>query len=246
MNAIEKLLSVAKSEVGYLEKASNNNLESKTANAGDKNYTKYANDFDTKYPNFYNGKKNGFAWCDMFVDWCMCKAFGVELAREMLGQPQKSCGAGCTFSAQYYKQMMRFGKTAHIGDQIFFVDNSGNVCHTGIVYNVDDTYVYTIEGNTSSEAGVVANGGSVAKKKYKLNSKSIYGYGTPNYSLYKEEKQLPKLDNTPDNYAKKDIEWAVKNGLIVGNAEGNLMLHSNITRQDFLVILHRYDEYKSK
>ena len=52
-----KVIAVAMNEVGYLEKRTNAQLHDKTANAGTNNYTKYANDIDTKYPNFYNGKK---------------------------------------------------------------------------------------------------------------------------------------------------------------------------------------------
>ena len=63
-----KVLAVAAAEIGYKEKASNAQLDDKAANAGSANYTKYARDFDQKYPKWYNGKKNGFAWCDMFVD----------------------------------------------------------------------------------------------------------------------------------------------------------------------------------
>ena len=239
MDAITKLLNVALSEVGYLEKASNKNLESKTANAGKNNFTKYANFFDTKYPDFYNGKKNGYPWCDIWTDWVFVTAFGVDLAMKMLGQPPRSLGAGCTFSAQYYKQMCAFYSQPKKGDQIFFKDENGNVCHTGLVYDVDSNYVYTVEGNTSSSAGVVANGGSVEKKKYKRTFSRIYGYGRPDYSLYKEEKQIPKLDNTPDAYAKDAVKWAKEKGIIKGDENGNLMLHSNITRQDMLVFLYR-------
>ena len=79
----ERVLSVATAEVGYLEKKSNSQLDDKTANAGSKNYTKYARDLDA-IPDFYNGKKNGYAWCDVFVDWCMVQAFGVEAAKQFL------------------------------------------------------------------------------------------------------------------------------------------------------------------
>jgi hypothetical protein len=178
---INKVLSVSKAEVGYLEKKSNSNLSSKTANAGYNNYTKYASDFDTKYPNFYNGKKNGFEWCDIFVDWCFVTAYGVDAALKLLGQPKKSCGAGCDWSAKYYKQIGRFYTSPKVGDQIFFKGSDGTPCHTGLVYKVDSTYVYTREGNTSSASGVVSNGGCVAEKKYKRNSSYIYGYGRPNY-----------------------------------------------------------------
>jgi len=81
MTAVEKLLTIAAAEVGYLEKKDNSHLDDKTSNAGNKNWTKYARDLDTI--GFYNGKKNGYAWCDVFCDWCFVKAFGVENALHM-------------------------------------------------------------------------------------------------------------------------------------------------------------------
>ena len=38
---ISKVISTAEGEVGYLEKKSNKNLDSKTGNAGSNNFTKY-------------------------------------------------------------------------------------------------------------------------------------------------------------------------------------------------------------
>lgn len=177
---VNKVLNIAEAEVGYLEKKSNNNLDSKTGNAGYGNFTKYARDLDA-LKTFYNTRKNGFAWCDIFVDWCFVKAFGVEAAKKLLGQPNKSCGAGCGYSANYFKSMGQFHKSPKVGDQIFFIDGVGDVGHTGLVYKVDNNYVYTIEGNTSSASGVIANGGGVFKKKYSLSYNRIYGYGRPNY-----------------------------------------------------------------
>ena len=176
-----KVIAIAEAEVGYLEKKTNSKLDSKTSNAGYNNYTKYANDFDKKYPNFYNGKKNGYSWCDVFVDWCFVKAFGVDNALKLLGQPVKSCGAGCSWSVRYFKNINRFYKSPKVGDQIFFCDSSGEPCHTGLVYKVTTTTVYTIEGNTSLASGVVANGGAVATKSYPRNYSRIYGYGRPKY-----------------------------------------------------------------
>ena len=49
MNAIDKLIRIAKNEIGYLEKASNSQLDSKTANAGENNYTKYWRDIKPDY-----------------------------------------------------------------------------------------------------------------------------------------------------------------------------------------------------
>ena len=190
MNEITKLINVAKAEVGYLEKKSNSSLDSKTANSGHKNYTKYGRDLDNT-SGFYNGKKNGYAWCDVFVDWCFVKAFGVDRAKELLLQPNKSLGAGCTYSARYYQNKKQWYTTPKIGDQIFFTEDNGKThFHTGIVYNVDSKYVYTIEGNTSSASGVVANGGCVREKKYSLTYKKIGGYGRPKYI---EEMAAPEV-----------------------------------------------------
>lgn len=176
-----KVLEIALAEVGYLEKASNNDLDSKTGNAGSANFTKYARDID-RIAGFYNGKKNGFAWCDVFVDWCFVEAYGAETAKKMLFQPDYSAGAGCPQSASYFKQAGRFSQIPTIGDQIFFT-YGGTVGHTGLVYAVDDTYVYTVEGNTSGASGVIPNGGGVCKKRYNRTYSSIYGYGRPDYSL---------------------------------------------------------------
>jgi len=186
-----KVLALAAAEVGYLEKKSNAQLDHKTANAGSNNYTKYARDLDAT-AGFYNGKKQGFAWCDVFVDWLFVKSFGAETAKKMLFQPDKSYGAGCGYSAKYYKAKGRFfTKDPRPGDQIFFWDSAKTrVAHTGLVYQVTDKKVYTVEGNTSGASGVVANGGGVCKKSYKLTYGRIYGYGRP---AYEEEKGVWEL-----------------------------------------------------
>ena len=172
------VIDLAEQEVGYLEKASNANLDDKTANAGSGNYTKYARDLYNA--GYYNGNKNGYAWCDVFVDWLFYKAFGKEVGQKLQCQTG-DLGAGCKFSAQYYEKQGRLFKTPKIGDQIFFANNGEDPYHTGLVINVVSNKVYTIEGNTSSSSGIVANGGCVSKKCYSVNYGKIYGYGRPKY-----------------------------------------------------------------
>lgn len=87
------VIAIAKEEIGYLEKKSGSGLGDKTANVGSGNYTKYARDLDA-IEGFYNGKKQGFPWCDVFVDWVLTQAFGAEKAKALLCQPDKSYGAG--------------------------------------------------------------------------------------------------------------------------------------------------------
>ena len=180
--AIAKLVACAKSQVGYLEKRSNAQLDDKTANAGSNNWNKYARDIDNKYPNFYNGKKNGYSWCDIFVDWCFIECFGYEKALKMLYQPTKSTGAGCSYSAGFYRAHNAFYRNPQVGDQVFFGDY-GNEGHTGIVVAVNGNVITTVEGNTSGGYGVESNGDGVYLKKYNISTQYIPGFGRPNWGV---------------------------------------------------------------
>lgn len=177
MGTASELLAVLMPEEGYIEKASNRYLDDKTANAGRNNWTKYARDLD-RIPGFYNGAKNGYPWCTMFTDWGFVKAFGVDEAKRMMCH--SIYGAGCTTDARQYRAAGRWTSSPQVGDVIFFGD-VGDEYHTGVVYDVDDTYVYTIEGNTSPSSGVVDNGGEVCRKRYRLGAPYITGYGRPYY-----------------------------------------------------------------
>lgn len=213
-NTVDKVINIALNEVGYLEKQSNSQLYDKTANAGFNNYTKYAHEIDTMYPNFYNGRKNGYAYCDIFVDWCFIKAFGVEKAKELLCQPDKSSGAGCKYSMRYYRNKGQLYNSPVVGDQIFF-GSGDNISHTGLVYDVDSVYVYTVEGNTSSASGVIANGGAVEKKKYSLSYGNIAGYGRPKYDVPNQTNQSNQSNNT------KPTTTVVSRNYLMNGDKGN-------------------------
>ena len=226
MTTVEQLLSVAGAEVGYLEKASSSRLDSPTENAGNANFTKYARDLDRL--KFYNGPKNGFAWCAVFVDWCFVRAFGLEVALKMTGQSLGGYGAGCAESVRYYKAMGRFYRyNPKPGDQIFFADGRGGMAHTGLVERVSGGTVYTIEGNTSGASGVVANGGGVCRKSYPLSYSRIAGYGRPKYELVQEETMTGKeiydalqgylKEQSVPEWAKAELAEAVKRGITDGS-----------------------------
>ena len=219
---VSKVLAVAVAEIGYKEKANNSQLDDKTANAGSANYTKYARDFDKKYPNWYNGKKNGFAWCDMFVDWCFLTAYGYENALRLLCQPEKSAGAGCTYSLRYFKKKGQFHTSnPKPGDQIFFGTSLDNATHTGIVEKVTASKVNTIEGNTSNQ---------VARRSYALSNSRILGYGRPAYDEVTETAPTPVV--TPATDPEKTI-WDTLMGFI-GNACGVAGLMGNLYAESAL------------
>lgn len=208
MKPIDKFMAILKDQVGYLEKKTNAQLDDKTANAGNKNFTKYSRDLDAL--NTYNGKKNGYAWCCVFVCWCFVTAFGLETGLKMLYQVLGGYGASCTWAAKYYKQAGRFFKTPEVGDQIFFTNDGGKSSnHTGIVVKIDGNKVYTIEGNTSSASGVVANGGGVFRKSYLIGSKSIYGYGRPDWSLVERKDEVDMTKEEVQNLVKEEVKKAV-------------------------------------
>lgn len=177
MAEIDSLRTTAIDEVDYLEKswaAYNENpdiIYDKTAGAGRDNVTKYAKEMDEL--NVYNSPKQGYSWCKVFVDWCFVKSFGLDRAAELL----IGWTAGCTQAYNWFRSKGQVVNNPQKGDLVFF----GNCEHIGIVMDVDDDKIYTVEGNTSGTTGLVANGGAVAQKEYSRNSRYIYGYARPDY-----------------------------------------------------------------
>lgn len=140
---------------------------------------KYADWMDAR--GMYNGPKSGYDWCDVFYDCGIAQTFGVDMVQPMLNQPKGGCGAGCEYSASYYKAMGRFSQTPKIGSQIFF----GDFDHTGVVVGFNDGVVHTVEGNTGYSEGY--SGGAVRERTYYRNSGSIAGYGEPRWELVEED-----------------------------------------------------------
>lgn len=168
------VIAIAKAEDGYLEKRSNSQLGSKTANAGSGNYTKYWRDL----ANWGLGNYQAQYWCAGFIHWCFVKAYGLETAKKLLlHAPYISCDALAEKSKAAGQRYISPQK----GDVVVFW-NGSRYSHTGLVYQVSGGYFYTIEGNTSGASGVVANGGGVvAGKKYKIAGTS-HRFHRPDYA----------------------------------------------------------------
>ena len=152
MSMIDKFINIAKNEVG---------------NSGRK-YRQW----------FYGSEQYGVAWCAVFVSWCLAQAGITGI---------KTDGAGC-FTREYQNRGKWFeseysdsSTTPQIGDIVTFVWNyAGRYYnqdkyysdHVGIVYAVDDSYIYTIEGN----AGADNDTSSVKLKAYSRTNGCINGY----------------------------------------------------------------------
>lgn len=187
MNPRDILVNNALAQVGY--------------KAGPGKETKYAAELD-KLGYVYNGPKNGYDWCDVFVDWCFYKSFG-KVGFSMLYQPEKGTGAGCPFSADFFRAHNAFYETPAIGDQVFF-GVPGDEYHTGIVVEIGNITITTVEGNTGG------GNGQVMKKTYTRSGGIISGYGRPRWSLVSSAPAKP--DKSVEAVAKEVLAGKWGNG----------------------------------
>jgi len=184
----DRVIEIARAEVGYLEKSKaayqkygKDILYKKTDGAGSDNFTKYGYEMHKLYPQVMDFPA---PWCDALVDWCFLQAYGVTNAKKLLAGNFDDYTPA---SAQLYKDKKSWkpaGTIPERGWQVFF-KNTKRICHTGLVVDVVQKdgiwYIITVEGNTTSEDGVVANGGCVRIKQYRVDYDRIAGYGVPPY-----------------------------------------------------------------
>lgn len=178
--AKNKVIQIAKNEDGYLEKASNSQLDSKTANAGSANFTKYWRDVLPEW--------NGSYWCAVFIAWCFMKAFGLETAKKLLKH----------WPYVYCPDMERYftlNANPKVGDIVIFWNaKKREFVHTGLVTKVSGDQFWTVEGNTSGASDVIANGGGVCQKSYYNSNLPGTKFCTPNYSLVKNTTPVSNSD----------------------------------------------------
>lgn len=162
------LESVFKGEEGYLEKASSANLDSKTANAGYNNYTKYWRDI----ADWGLGNYQAQYWCAGFVHWCFVTAFGLAKAKSLLlHAPYISCATLASKSNSVNQRYI----APNVGDVVIYW-NGSRFYHTGYVIAVTSTTYTTIEGNTSGGTGIDPNGGGVFKKVHSIAEAKAKGH----------------------------------------------------------------------
>lgn len=206
--AINALIAVAKNEIGYLEKATNAQLDSKTANAGYNNYTKYWRDV---YPAY-----QGQPWCACQISWDMMTAFGLETAKKLLKHwPYVYCPAMRDYFTLY--------ANPQVGDiVIFWSSKKKEFVHTGLVIKVQGDQFWTIEGNTSGASGVVANGGGICQKTYYNSQLPGTKFCRPDYSIVTSIKSGSSTNTSTTTTTKNWIEYGDR-----GNDVKNLQAKLN-------------------
>ena len=192
---IEKLILIAKNEIGYLEKKSNIQLDDKTTNAGSNNYTKYWRDIKPSY--------QGQPWCAAFVSWCFMKAFGLDKAKKLLKHwPYVYCPT--------MSELFTLNSYPKIGDIVIFYHN-GTFTHTGLVTAVIGDKFYTIEGNTSGASGIIANGGGVCQKSYYNSKLPGTKFCTPDYSLVASSTETTNTEGGSYMFTPETVKAGDKN-----------------------------------
>lgn len=126
-------------------------------------------------------RSDNAAWCASFVVWCARQANIDASIIKTTGGAAADC-FGVTYKGRPADRSKEIDYTPQPGDLIFFdwsndgynkaSPASAHGDHVGIVMEVKNGYVYTIEGNSGSNS-------VVAQKSYLLTSKEIKGYGVP-------------------------------------------------------------------
>lgn len=206
MATAEKVLEIARGELGTKESPANSNR--------------------VKYNTWYYGREvsgSAYPWCMAFVQWVFAQA-GVPL-------PLRTASCAALRSAAK-KAGQWVTKDYRPGDVVIYDFPGGAATdHTGIIEKVTLTGVVAIEGNTS-EAGSQSNGGMVCRKTRPASL--IVGVVRPKF------KEETRMDNNPSPAHKEGVEWAVKNGILTGDAAGNLKLTEPVTRQQLCTMLFRF------
>ena len=173
-----------------------------------------------KYASWYG--LPGQPWCVMFVMWVFAQA-GVAL-------PTRT--ASCTLLMNAAKAAGSWVTSDYRPGDVVIYDwgSDGVPDHCGIVSAVLSGGVRAIEGNTA--VGNDSDGGEVMERT--RTNKQILGAVRPLY-----EKEIT-MDNTLSPAHKEGVEWAVENGILQGNAEGDLMLSRPVTRQQMCTMLYRF------
>jgi hypothetical protein len=241
---LEKLLNVARGEIGTVESPANSNT--------------------VKYNSWYYGRAvsgSNYAWCSVFVLWCFFTAELIDLTWATLNTAKLAVAEGAKSWKTLAQQMNRWVTSAYKpGDVVVFDLNSNpaTIEHVGIVESVsaDGKTLTTIEGNTSFDAsGSQSNGGCVARKT--RNIALVVGAYRPPYAadvVVQTEAtptpapipaptpapNAPTADaSAPSSWATDAWDWATANGIADGtNPRGA------ITREQVATMLWRYMNLK--
>lgn len=188
----------------YLEKRTEAFLDDFTKNAGSNNYTKFARDVDS----WGQPGCQAQPWCAEYQFWKLAKTLGITKALQIMGGGFYNCQSITTHA----KKAGTWHLTPKRGALVIFRKGS----HVGSVSSLDSQRIYTNEGNTSSAAGVEANGGSVRNKSYAIGDSAIDGYVWIDWGEEKQAASTWKATGTATSTVNDLYIRETPNGYILG------------------------------
>lgn len=201
-NYIDDITAVALSQVGYHESNDVLDLSGNTAD-GYSDFTEYC-----RWHGYYYG------WCALFISWCARQA-GVP--ESIIRNNSLADGTGGNFGE---KNVYAFSEHEPQKGDIVYVDNDDDpeADHVGIVYAVDDEFIYTVEGNTSNRVYDIKYYKESGIQFYYSYTKIVY-YGVPDYGVSGTVEK-------PDNEKPEEI-------IIYGDVSGD----GNVNSLDALMVM---------
>lgn len=171
---IDRLIAQAQKWVGYIEKASNYQLDDFTANAGYGNFTRFGRD----YAKYASDGAASMEWCIAFLSCCFVYEFGYKEAKRLLGGSINCC---TKLLIDPSRRIDCKGNAPKAGDIVYFFRlQDKQYGHVGLVTSVSATSFTTIEGNVVPYS--TSKGGQVATRSYSLNYPYMFYFCRPLYN----------------------------------------------------------------
>lgn len=145
------------------------------------------------------------------------------------------------------------------GSKYANADKTGGGTMYGVITNTNSLSIEMCDtirnGVYQASEATLANAAALGRalmEKYGIPIENVYrhfdvtGKHCPSYLVnaqkwaeFKKRLEVKIMDNTPSGAHKAGVDWAVANGILTGNSDGDLMLSQPVTRQQMCTMLHR-------
>ena len=145
------------------------------------------------------------------------------------------------------------------GSKYANADKTGGGTMYGVITNTNSLSIEMCDtirnGVYQASEATLANAAALGRalmEKYGIPIENVYrhfdvtGKHCPSYLVsaqkwaeFKKRLEVKIMDNTPSGVHKEGVEWAIANGILTGNGEGDLMLSQPVTRQQMCTMLYR-------
>ncbi len=193
----------------YYEKKSGNYTDAQLKN---KNYAKGAGNYTWfwRYLQQHGlcGNMQGEPWCQALMVYIFAILGGDDAPKKCLGGVTYSTIEQITLAKKAGQWVSKYGQLS-VGDLAMF-KHSSTTGHVEMVYKFNDTYIWTIGGNTSDDS-YNREGNCVGKHKMLRSKSTLQGYVRPLYSG-----RVKASRGMTGKYVKEAQELLVKKGFSVG------------------------------